>query len=245
MSHRSHTSSSCEARFYSLFDLRRDVMRPSWFRTCLHHGVFFLAESVRHVSGAHPRQTLCLAAIGAGFKPTASGRVAMLARSGCGDANPAWVPDPLIQYGDKRGHDDDRSWPLDKIPIRTIFRLVLSTEGALARRRDSGTGCGACGRGSQPRTRAAPGLRPPGHYEPAARSSLTERRKCPREARPGAGDRLKGDESHRRGGAPGGVRARPRRAPRLMSAELVAPSGAPPPSHACRACPICGKSRGQ
>ena len=51
------------------------------------------------------------------------------------------------------------------------------------RRRDSGTGCGARGRGSQPRTRAAPGLRPPGHYEPAARSSLTERRKClPRSA---------------------------------------------------------------
>src|SRR5690606_29860045 len=81
----------------------------------------------------------------------------------------------------------------------------------------------------QPGTRAAPGLRPPGHYEPAARSSLTERRKASREARPGAGDRLKGDESKRRGGAPGGVRARPRRAPRLMSAELVAPPGAPPP----------------
>ena len=27
---------------------------------------------------------------------------------------------------------------------------------------------------TQARTRAAPGLRPPGHYEPAARSSLTE-----------------------------------------------------------------------
>src|SRR5690606_5850560 len=81
----------------------------------------------------------------------------------------------------------------------------------------------------QPGTRAAPGLRPPGHYEPAARSSLTERLKASREARPGAGDRLAGDESDRRGGAPGGVRARPRRAPRLMSAELVAPSGAPPP----------------
>ena len=47
------------------------------------------------------------------------------------------------------------------------------------RRRDSGTGCGARGRGSQPRTRAAPGLRPPGHYEPAARSSLTEGANAP------------------------------------------------------------------
>src|SRR4051812_42876177 len=35
-------------------------------------------------------------------------------------------------------------------------------------------GCGACGRGlRKPRTRAAPGLRPAGHYEPPARSSLT------------------------------------------------------------------------
>src|SRR5215203_3969984 len=46
--------------------------------------------------------------------------------------------------------------------------------GALARRCKGGMGCGACGRGlRKPRTRAASGLRPAGHYEPPARSSLT------------------------------------------------------------------------
>jgi hypothetical protein len=37
----------------------------------------------------------------------------------------------------------------------------------------------------QPGTRAAPGLRPPGHYEPAARSSLTEGANAPAKGGPG------------------------------------------------------------
>jgi hypothetical protein len=50
------------------------------------------------------------------------------------------------------------------------------------RRLDSRAGCGARGRGSQPRTRAASGLRPAGHYEPPARSWLTIRGQVPDES---------------------------------------------------------------
>ena len=53
-------------------------------------------------------------------------------------------------------------------------------------------------------TRAVSGLRPPGHYEPAARSSLTQGANAQREARPGAGCRLTGDDGDRCGGASGG-----------------------------------------
>ena len=85
---------------------------------------------------------------------------------------------------------------------------------------------------------------PPAWPLRAGREELADGgRQCPREARPGAGDRLEGDGSHRRGGAPGGVRARLRRAPRLMSAELVAPSGAPPPSLSLARGGTCRKSR--
>ena len=52
-------------------------------------------------------------------------------------------------------------------------------------------------------TRAVSGLRPPGHYEPAARSSLTQGANAQREARPGAGCRLTGDDGDG-GGASGG-----------------------------------------
>jgi hypothetical protein len=62
------------------------------------------------------------------------------------------------------------------------------------RRLESGAGCGACGRGSRDlRTRAAPGLRPPGHYEPAARSSLTEADKASAKRGPRPSWRLTGD----------------------------------------------------
>ena len=82
---------------------------------------------------------------------------------------------------------------------------------------------------TQARTRAAPGLRPPGHYEPAARSSLTGRPICLLRSAARSRVTVQSGRERSRGGAPGGVRARPRRAPRLMSAELDAPSGAPPP----------------
>ena len=42
-------------------------------------------------------------------------------------------------------------------------------------------------------TRAAPGLRPPGHYEPAARSSLTEGANAPAKRGPEPSCRLAGD----------------------------------------------------
>ena len=114
------------------------------------------------------------------------------------------------------------------------------------------------------------GVRPPGHYEPAARSSLTVRRHDSCEARPEPVV-ISGETAAPSRWSAGRRGARPRRAPRLMSAELVAPFGAPLPhphvglaryerrracrlwgeamsglpiceETACRACPICAES---
>jgi hypothetical protein len=58
------------------------------------------------------------------------------------------------------------------------------------RRHVGGIGCGACGRASQARTRAASGLRPAGHYGLPARSLADGGRLDDlRKARPGAGRR--------------------------------------------------------
>ena len=66
------------------------------------------------------------------------------------------------------------------IPRCIFLSASGSPRGAVRRRSAGGTGCGACGREARTsRTRAAPGLRPPGHYEPAARSSLTEGANAP------------------------------------------------------------------
>ena len=73
------------------------------------------------------------------------------------------------------------------------------------------------------------GAPPAGHYELAARSSLTVGRKCsadpkgPRKARPGAGHRFSKERRWLLAarGAPRGGRVIARRAPRLTSAELV------------------------
>ena len=70
-------------------------------------------------------------------------------------------------------------------------------------------------------TRAASGLRPAGHYEPPARSSLTERRNASRKARPEAELPSRGRRRRHRGGAPGGERPYTKGAPRPQGAELV------------------------
>jgi hypothetical protein len=49
---------------------------------------------------------------------------------------------------------------LDIYSYRFIFHTVSSTRGRFMRRRDGGRRRGARGRGSQPRSRAAPGHRP-------------------------------------------------------------------------------------
>ena len=60
-------------------------------------------------------------------------------------------------------------------------------QGVVARRDAGGSGCGPCGRGSSPRTRAAPGPRPVRHYDRIARSLLGETAAMlSREARRGA-----------------------------------------------------------
>ena len=88
------------------------------------------------------------------------------------------------------------------------------------RRHGGGIGCGARGRGSQPRTRAASGLRPAGHYGLPARSLADGGRLTTPEKRGPA------PEGERRDGAPRGARvlARERGTQRTMVAPLGAPS---------------------
>jgi len=99
-----------------------------------------------------------------------------------------------------------------------------------------------CGRDSQPRTRAASGLRPAGHYGPPARSWLTTGRFSRRKRGPTLRMTAK-PSSKSRGGAPKGAPARvmgrwsrplmgparPQGGPQVRRS-APAPFGAPPPS---------------
>ena len=85
-----------------------------------------------------------------------------------------------------------------------------------------GIGCGARGRASQARTRAASGLRPAGHYGLPARSLADGGRETTPEKRGPA------PEGERRDGAPGGARVLERE--RGTQRTMVAPLGAPSPS---------------
>jgi hypothetical protein len=89
----------------------------------------------------------------------------------------------------KRKKADD----LDNVPIGIYGRAIpIPPKGRDRCDRSCGSGAAPAGVGSQPRTRAAPGLRPPGHYEPAARSSLTEGAEAPEKRGPGPSRLLTG-----------------------------------------------------
>src|SRR5262245_59171704 len=71
---------------------------------------------------------------------------------------------------------------LDNIFLGPIVAPIPLTEGRLPETAEGGAGCGARGRGLSPRTREAPGPRPP-PLGVAARSSLTEVAQMPHEKR--------------------------------------------------------------
>jgi len=112
------------------------------------------------------------------------------------------------------------------------------TKGAVMRRRESGSGCGARGRGSQPRTREAPGPRPGGMmtalqgacWTGTGRARLTAARPRRRKRGPGAcvaGASRRRETAMERRSARVSRQTRPRR---KAWNEDVAPPGAPSPS---------------
>src|SRR5665213_275541 len=67
------------------------------------------------------------------------------------------MPAALSAFATASRYPRRRRAIVDTAQSRTIFHGVRSTEGAVMRRHAIGIGCGARGRGSQPRTREAPG----------------------------------------------------------------------------------------
>ena len=134
-------------------------------------------------------------------------------------------------------HEASCKWDSRKSGRR---RCGVSTSGAEGRGNPA-VGCAAPARAAtQPRSRAASGLRPAGYYGPPARSSLTGRRKCLlRKRGPTPSDRPERAEAiaanEPEGCKPFGWRAERRHGfagncGRVPQTKLVAPRGAPSPS---------------